>query len=156
MMPEKTSPWWKRIKFRVLIFGIIMSALPLTVLGMASFKEAQAYLQENIQEHNHERANLIAAQIQDFIQNHVDSLLQITSTNALDLVGNDALTRETVLATMLRETQYFESLYVADTQYNLLDKISRREVDLPWTEQEKLPYLGFAVGGKFSISEVFF
>lgn len=156
MMPEKTSPWWKRIKFRVLIFGIIMSALPLTVLGMASFKATQSYLQESIQEQNYERANLIAAQIQDFIQNHVDSLLQITSTNALDLVGNDALTRETVLATMLRETQYFESLYVADTQYNLLDKISRREVDIPWTEREKLPYLGFVVGGKFSISEVFF
>ncbi|NMA69399.1 MAG: HAMP domain-containing protein [Desulfitobacterium sp.] len=155
-MHEKASPWWKRIKFRVLIFGIIMSALPLTVLGMASFKAAQSYLQESIQEQNYERANLIATQIQDFIQNHVESLLQITSTNALDLVGKDPLARETVLATMLRETQYFESLYVANTQYNLLDKISRREVDLPWMENEKLPYLGFAAGNKFSISEIFF
>lgn len=156
MMIEKGSPWWKRIKFRVLIFGVIMSALPLTVLGMASFNAAQSYLQESIQEQNRERASLVASQIQDFIQNHVDSLLQITSINALDLVGDDPLTRKTVLATMLRETQYFESLLVADTDYNLLDKISRREIDLPLAGTEKLPYMGFSAGKEFSISEVFF
>lgn len=155
-MSEKKFPWWMRIKVRVLVFGVFMSALPLLVLGLASFNAAQSYLEESIQKQNYERATLLAGQIQDFIQNNADSLIQVTSTNALDLVGTDFLARETVLGTVLRETQYLDSLLVADTQYELLGRVSRREVDYPVQKGEALPHLGFSTLENYSVSEVFF
>ncbi|HHY27919.1 MAG TPA: sensor histidine kinase, partial [Desulfitobacterium dehalogenans] len=81
-MSERRSPWWMRIKVRVLVFGVLMSAVPLIVFGLASFTAAQAYLEKSIQEQNYERATLLAGQIQDFIQNNADSLILVTSTNA--------------------------------------------------------------------------
>ncbi|MEM5818907.1 MAG: hypothetical protein AAGU16_13710, partial [Desulfitobacterium hafniense] len=60
MMSEKRFPWWMRIKARVLVFGVLMSAVPLLILGLASFTAAQAYLEESIQKQNSERAALLA------------------------------------------------------------------------------------------------
>ena len=156
MMSEKKFPWWMRIKVRVLVFGVLMSAVPLIIFGISSFNAAQAYLEENIQEQNLEQATLLAGQIQEFIENNAAGLIQVTSTNAFDLVGTDALAREAVLGTVLRETQYLESIFVADTQYQILGKVSRREVDYPASKGETLPDLGFSVLESYSISEVFF
>ncbi|WP_019851495.1 PAS domain-containing sensor histidine kinase [Desulfitobacterium sp. PCE1] len=155
-MSERRSPWWMRIKVRVLVFGVLMSAVPLIVFGLASFIAAQAYLEKSIQEQNYERATLLAGQIQDFIQNNADSLILVTSTNAPELAGPDPLARETVLGTMLRETPYLESLLVADTQAQVLGKVSRREVDYPVQEGETFPHPGFFAPESYSISEVFF
>ncbi|ACL22775.1 histidine kinase [Desulfitobacterium hafniense DCB-2] len=155
-MSEKRFPWWMRIKARVLVFGVLMSAVPLLILGLASFTAAQAYLEESIQKQNSERAALLAGQIQDFIQNNADSLIQVTSTNALELVGADPLARETVLGTMLRGIPYLESLQVADPQVQVLGKVSRREVDYPVQAGETLPCLDFSASESYSLSEVFF
>lgn len=156
MINEKKSPWWMRIKVRVLVFGVLMSAVPLTIFGLAGFNAAQTYLEESIQKENSERATLLAGQIHDFIQNNANSLIQVTSTNAFDLVGTDSLARGAVLGTMLRETKYLENLLVADTQFQVLGKVSRREVDYPASKGENLPHLGFSASDSYSISEVFF
>lgn len=155
-MSEKKSPWWMRIKVRVLVFGVLMSAIPLMVLGLASYNAAKSYLQESVQEQNSERATFLAGQIQDFMQNNSESLIRVTSTNALDLVGKDSLARETVLGIMLRETQFFESLIVFDPQYQILGKVSRREVDFPVQKGDKLPHVDFSTAEAYSVSEVFF
>jgi signal transduction histidine kinase len=155
-MSEKKFPWWMRIKVRVLIFGVLMSALPLLFLGFASFNAARSYLQESIQEQNYERSILLAGEIQDFIRNNADSLRHVTSTNASDLVGEDSIAREVILGTMLREVPYFENLEVSDSQFRILGRVSRREVVFPVKEEEKLSNLEFSMEQDFSISGVFF
>jgi len=155
-MSEKKFPWWMRIKVRVLVFGVLMSVLPLLFLGFASFNAARSYLQESIQEQNYERSILLAGEIQDFIKNNADSLSHVTLTNASDLVGEDSIAREVILGTMLREVPYFESLEVSDSQFRILGRVSRREVVFPVKQEEKLNNLEFSMDNDFSISGVFF
>lgn len=155
-MIKKKFPWWTRIKLRVLAFGVLMSALPLLFLGFASFNSARSYLQESIQEQNYERSVLLAQEIQDFIKNSAESLSRVTSTNASDLVGEDSTAREVILGTMLREVPYFESLEVADSEYRILGRVSRREVVFPVKQEERLSNLEFSKDHDFSISGIFF
>lgn len=149
-------PWWRRIKLRVLVFGILMSILPLAILGLASFNAARSYLQRSIQEQNFERAHILAGQIETFMTNMADSLSQVTSTNAYTLVGNNQIERQVILGTLLREEPYFETLEVAGIYYNVLDKASRREVVFPAVPGQKLENLAFTADRPFSLSGVFF
>lgn len=57
-MTHEKFHWWMRIKIRVLIFGILMSILPLAIFGLVSFQAAQTHLQSSIQEQNYERAHI--------------------------------------------------------------------------------------------------
>lgn len=155
-MSKKYVPWWMRIKVRVLVFGVLMSALPLLFLGFASFNAARSYLQESIQEQNYERSLVLAGEIRDFIRNNVDSLMHVTLTNASDLVGEDTIAREVILGTMLREVPYFESLEVANAQFQVLDRVSRREVDFPLKHEERLKNVERLTNDDFSMSGVFF
>lgn len=140
----------------MLVFGVLMSIIPLLGLGLTSFYAAKSYLQESIQEQNYERALLLAGEIQDFIANISESLTHVTSTNASDLVGKNSTAREVVLGTLLREEGYFEDLEVSDSQFRILGRVSRREVVLPPQEGEKLSNLEFSADREFSISGVFF
>ncbi|HVJ48187.1 ATP-binding protein [Desulfitobacterium sp.] len=154
-MTQERSPWWMRIKARVLFFGILMSILPLTIFGMISFNASRAYLQTNIQEQNYERAHVLSGRIDDFISNMVDSLIHVTSTNAYTLVGQDSSKRDVVLGTLLREVPYFESLEISDSDYRVLGQVSRRKVILP-EEHKKINYFPVRFEPGFSLSEVFF
>jgi two-component system, NtrC family, sensor kinase len=155
-MSKKKFPWWMRIKVRVLVFGVLMSIVPLLVLGLASFNAAKSYLQGSIQEQNYERALVLAGEIRDFIENSADNLTHVTSTNAQDLVGEDSSAREVVLGTILREGPYFENLEVLDSQFHILGRVSRRDVVYPVKAGEKLANLEFTANQDFSISGVFF
>lgn len=155
-MRQERSSWWKRIKARVLIFGILMSILPLTIFGLASFNEARFYLQNNIQEQNYERAQFLSGRIEDFIITMADSLNNVASTNAYALVSEESSTREIILGTLLREVPYFESIEVADSDYRVLGQISRREVDFPEKAAKKLHNLQINSEQAFSLSDIFF
>lgn len=155
-MTYERSPWWKRIKARVLIFGILMSILPLTVFGFASFNAAQLNLQNNIQKQNYERARVLSDRIDDFITTMANSLIHVASTSAYTLVGADSSAREVTLGTLLREVPYFESLEVADTKYRVLGQVSRRDVIFPNDGDKKLNNLQINAEQAFSLSGVFF
>ncbi|AHF07727.1 PAS domain-containing sensor histidine kinase [Desulfitobacterium metallireducens] len=155
-MKQERSSWWKRIKARVLIFGILMSILPLTIFGLASFNAARFYLQNNIQEQNYERAQVLSGRIEDFMTTMADSLIHVASTNAYALVSSESSTRDVTLGTLLREVPYFESIEVADSDYRVLGQISRREVDFPEEAGKKLNNLQINSEQTFSLSGVFF
>lgn len=154
-MSEKRFPWWMRIKVRVLVFGVLMSILPLLFLGLGSFNAARSYLQESIQEQNYERAFLLAGEIQDYIGSIAGNMLHVTSTNAIDIMGEDFNDREVILGTMLREGPYFENLEVADAQLKVLGRASRREVVFSVKPGEKLANSEFLPEQDYSISRVF-
>lgn len=148
--------WWMRIKIRVLIFGILMSILPLAIFGLVSFQAAQTHLQSSIQEQNYERAHILSGEIDDFITNMAVNLTHVASTNAYTLVGNDTSARDVALGTLLHEVPAFEELEVADSHYHVLAQLSRREVILPNEANHTLENLQLTSEGTFSLSRVFF
>ncbi|WP_425807041.1 ATP-binding protein [Desulfitobacterium sp. Sab5] len=155
MINEKFH-WWMRIKIRVLIFGVLMSILPLAIFGLASFQAARAYLQSSIQEQNYERAHILSAQIEDNITNMAVNLTHVASTNAYTLVGNDVGARDAALGTLLHEVPAFEELEVADAHYHVITQLSRREVILPNEANAMLENLQMTSESTFSLSRVFF
>ena len=155
-MKPGAFPWLRRIKGRVLIFGIAMSIFPLLFLGLANFNATRLYLQERIQQQNFERATALAEQISEFVRNKAESLSIVTYTNASTLVGQDPIAREMILSTLLRQESSFEAIEVADRNFKVLGQIDRRHVVLPQTSEAKLKHRDLTENTTFSISPVFF
>lgn len=149
-------PWWMRIKGRVLVFGIAMSIVPSLFLGLASFKAARLHLEGTIQQQNLERANALAAEIREFVQNMADSLTHVASTNASVLLGQDQVARNSILGTLLREEPYLEKVTAADRNWRVLSQVARREVILPHSVPAKLEKVEFTDERSFAVSNVFF
>lgn len=118
----------KRIKSRLFLWGIVISILPLLFLGFLSFKMVYSHMERMITETNFERASTIAKQTRDYVGDQIHSLFEIASTNSSVLIGKDPLARENVLGTLLREVPYVEEIDVIDSNFRILDMISRREL----------------------------
>lgn len=155
-MTHERFHWWMRIKIRVLIFGILMSILPLAIFGLVSFQAAQTHLQSSIQEQNYERAHILSGEIDDFITNMAVNLTHVASTNAYALVGSDTSARDVALGTLLHEVPAFEELEVADSHDHVLVQLSRREVILPNEANHTLENFQLTSESTFSLSRVFF
>lgn len=149
-------PWWMRIKGRVLVFGIMMSIFPLLFLGLASFNTTRLHLEGSIQEQNFERANALAQEIGDFVQNMADSLTHVASTSAPMLVGKDQVARASILGTLLREEPYLEKITAVDRNWRVLGQVARREVILPGSVPVRLEKVEFTDERSFAVSNVFF
>ena len=155
-MKQASFPWLMRIKGRVLIFGIAMSIFPLLFLGLANFNATRLYLQERIQQQNFERATGLAEQISEFVVKKAESLSIVTYTNASTLVGQDQIAREMILAKLLRQESYFEAIEVADSNFNVIGQIDRRNVILPQKSDFQLKHRDLTEDASFSVSPVFF
>lgn len=154
-MDKISAPWWLRIKFRVLVFGIFMSVLPLLLIGISIFNTTNLKLKENIQQKNLERATAIAEQVETSIHNIADNLNLVSTTNAEVILG-DPIAREKVLNILLQQEPFLEDLMVANQNFDVLGHVSRREVILPGSDQNKLSSVMIDKDKPYSISKVFF
>lgn len=148
-------PWWARIKGRVLFFGIAMSIFPLLFLGFASFNAARLHLENNIQIVNRERSLAFSDQIREFVDNMADSLTNVASTNTALLIGNDHEERLSVLNTLLREEPYLDEIRIADSQFQILAEVSRREVIPPGKASGRLNQT-FTMQTRYAVSPIAF
>lgn len=129
LMKEKESiPWWNRIKVRVLVFGIIMSIVPLASLGYFHIRAAEEDLLVSIHQRNTDLANQVATDIEQLISGIEEKIGAAGSLFGRKLLQGDRETQEKVLLTLLRDVPSVEDLSVFDAKGQEVARVSRREV----------------------------
>ncbi len=155
MLKKSSIPWWMRIKVHFLLFGVTMSILPLFFLGYLGFTSVRQNLQKDIYEQNFEQVTVLAHEMRDFIINLENSLTLTKATSAHALVGQDEMSRQIILETLLQKESFIEEIKVADQGFNVLDQIDRQETKSLFTSAAKLENL-IPLGKSSALSEVFY
>ena len=155
MLKKSSIPWWMRIKVHFLLFGVTMSILPLFFLGYLGFTSVRQNLQKDIYEQNFEQVTVLAHEMRDFIINLENSLTLTKATSAHALVGQDEMSRQIILETLLQKESFIEEIKVADQGFNVLDQIDRQETKSLFPSAAKLENL-IPLGKSSAMSEVFY
>ncbi len=127
-MKTGMMPWKQRIKVRVLVFGILMSIIPILFISLTTFNTVNYKFKETIREQNLQRATVIASELQDSITNITESLTNLTHVNAIALIENNNSDKEQILNIVLRKESYLEDIKIIDKNLKSLVQVSRREV----------------------------
>ncbi|WP_088185721.1 ATP-binding protein [Desulfosporosinus sp. FKA] len=126
-MKNSSIPWWMRIKVHFLLFGVTMSILPLFFLGYLGFTSVSQNLEKDIYAQNFEQVTVLAHEINDTFTNLENSLILTKTTSACALVGNDKMSRQIILETLLQKEPLIEEIKVTDANYKVIDQISLHE-----------------------------
>jgi|GEM_PF-1277274 Signal transduction histidine kinase regulating C4-dicarboxylate transport system len=155
MLTKGSIPWWMRIKVQFLVFGVAMSILPLFFLGYLGFTSVRQNLEKNIYEHNFDQVIVFAHEIQDFFTRIEDSLTLTTATSAGALIGEDSVSRQSILKTLLQKEPFIEEIKVIDINSKVIGQIVRHKNTFPNSSMAKIEST-LALNKSPSLSEVFF
>lgn len=125
---SKGIAWWQRIRFQLLGFGIIMSIVPLLVLGYANIKAARTNLEVSIQSQNTATARWVAENIYLSIDNIWDKLESVAGTYHQQFFLMNYQEQERVLYTLLRGSSLVEEMAIVDASGREAARVSRRRV----------------------------
>lgn len=73
--------WWKKIRFRVLLFGLIMSIVPFLLLGIWNANSSKEQLIQEIDEKNQLRLERATQELQLELERMMDQLVSITRSH---------------------------------------------------------------------------
>lgn len=155
MLTKGSIPWWMRIKFQFLVFGVVMSVLPLFLLGNLGFTSVRQNLEKNIYQHTFDQVTVFAQEIRDFFTRVEDSLSLATATSAGALTGSDTISRQIVLKTLLQKESFIEEIKVSDLSSKVIGRIVRQEGTFPNSSAEKIEN-PISLHQSSAMSEVFF
>lgn len=111
-MVKNSIPWWMRLKYLFLFFGVSMSILPLFLLGYLGFTSVSQNLKQNIYERNFEQVTVFAHEIESSFLEVEDSLNLIATTSANDLLGEDSGPRELIYKALMQKEPVIEEVKV--------------------------------------------
>lgn len=114
------------IKFRLLAFGIIMSVLPLMLLGIYSMRAARSDLENSINKNHVMAAVRVANDTTALVQTLRTSLETMAIAETDRLLGNFAPVRERLLYAIMNRYVYIEELAVVNREGQELTRVSRR------------------------------
>ncbi|AFQ45451.1 ATP-binding protein [Desulfosporosinus meridiei] len=148
--------WNQRIKTRVLVFGILMSIIPMVFISLTTFNTVRYKFKDSIREQNIQKTMVIATKLQVSITNIVESLANLTDVNSTVLIKGKDKEQEGILNIVLRQEPYLEDIKILDKNLNILVQVSRREVitdgivsNADYVGPETMPE-------HYSVSDVFF
>ncbi|MBZ4686478.1 MAG: sensor histidine kinase [Clostridiales bacterium] len=122
------TPWWESIKYRLLIFGIIMSIIPLSLLGYLSVQTARKNLEQNIQMHNQVTSQRLAADLESIIGGQIRQIVAVARIDGKSLLNSERSKQEGILYGLLREVPYLEEVSLVGEDGRELARASRRRV----------------------------
>ena len=131
MLTKSSIPWWMRIKFQFLVFGVVMSILPLFLLGYLGFTSVRQNLEKKIYEHNFDQVTVLAHEMRNFFTYVGDSITLTTATSTSALVGKDEISRQIILETLLQKESFIEEIIVSDVDFKVIGQIARQEDKIP-------------------------
>lgn len=131
MLTKSSIPWWMRIKFQFLVFGVVMSILPLFLLGYLGFTSVRQNLEKKIYEHNFDQVTVLAHEMRNFFTYVGDSITLTTATSTSALVGKDEISRQIILETLLQKESFIEEIIVSDVDFKVIGQIARQEDKVP-------------------------
>lgn len=121
-------PWWSRIRVRVLAFGILMSILPLLVLGAANLELADRDLQARVERQSGAHAREVAQAVAEQVGGPVTALAAAAGALGARFGGQPLAEQQRALYSLLRQVPALEDVALAPA-YTVW--VSRREITPP-------------------------
>lgn len=153
-MREPKIPWWSRIKLRVLVFGVLMSVIPVALVSSYFLYFAKRDLQKSIQVQNRLLVERIAQQVDALLQQTEGTLKHVD----FSLLGDQPNENGQIqLYHILKEIPMADEAVVLDPKGLVRQAVDRFEVvsreSLTWQDPEMISHLQ---AGKVYYSRVTF
>ncbi|KJS20917.1 MAG: hypothetical protein VR72_12815 [Clostridiaceae bacterium BRH_c20a] len=127
-------PWWRKIRYRVLIFGLLMSIFPLLALGIVNINNTWTDLERSIHRQNMASVRWIAKDIDQLINSSITKI-ELTTSAFADLTKETKTQQEIVLFSLLKEVDEIEEMALLNKSNSAISRVSKREV-LPLAEND--------------------
>ncbi|ABB16226.1 sensor histidine kinase [Carboxydothermus hydrogenoformans] len=123
--------FWKRIKIKVLAFGILMSIIPLVSLAYLNVRAAEKDLLVSIQQRNTDLVKGIAMDIGQLISEIEDKISAAGNVFGEALLQQNRESQEKFLYIFLRDIPAVEDISLLDERGREVARVSKREVITP-------------------------
>ncbi|HYF96323.1 MAG TPA: ATP-binding protein [Symbiobacteriaceae bacterium] len=128
--------WWNRLRVKVLLFGVVMSVVPLSLFGWYGLASAQGAQADVVAAQNLAAAQAVAEQVSRSIRQATGQLELLARLEGSRLTRQVPAEQERVLYTLLRDLPYLEDVALADGRGRELGRASRRDVVTGATPRE--------------------
>lgn len=123
-----TIPWWKRFKFQITVFSIIMAVVPLTLLGWYNLTVARQNLLMMVTRDHEQNVVRVANDMTSLLHNLQDALGVFVSTEGSRVKSLTADARTSLLYATLSRLPDVEDLSIYDEEGVQLSRVSRLNV----------------------------
>lgn len=131
-MSKHSLPWWNRIKFKLLVFGVIMSIVPISIFGWYNIQISKSGLQASIQERQLYVVQRAASEVNNLLSSITDKMELLVDTNDISNFKEDVRIKwEHSLYGFLKQNNEIENAYVFDRFGNVISSASRWDVIPP-------------------------
>lgn len=127
-MDRQHIPWRDRIKVRMLVFGVIMSIVPLVSLGYFYVKAVEKDLLASVHHSNTELADRVATDIEQLLSRIEEKVSLTGNIHGVKLLNGDNEQKEKILNTLMREIPALEEIGIFDNSGKGVLRVSKREV----------------------------
>lgn len=123
-MPKSEIPWWSRIKVRVLLFGVVMSIVPVVLISFYYFYSTRHNLEQNVQIQNKLLAEHLVQEVDSLLRQTEDRLRNAYFPTSALLQG----TGQIQLYRILAEIPMAEEAVVLDADGNVRQGVNRFKI----------------------------
>lgn len=127
-MKNSKVNWRKSIKYRLVIFGLLISLIPLFILGFLNVLTAKNNLEKNIQYNIKINTERLAADLKALVGGQINQINSILCVLGTDILQMEDKKREGILYSILKDTSYLEELILVNEEGEALSRVSRRKV----------------------------
>lgn len=127
-MKNSKVTWRKSIKYRLVIFGLLISLIPLFILGFLNVLTAKNNLEKNIQYNIKINTERLAADLKALVGGQINQINSILCVLGTDILQMEDKKREGILYSILKDTSYLEELILVNEEGEALSRVSRRKV----------------------------
>lgn len=124
----KKSPFFKTIKFRLLLFATVMSLVPLLILGGYNLKAARDNLESAVRNHQALNSLSIAEDISSILEEAKRTFSVIAKTEGMAIPEMSLKDRERILYASLSTLPYVDEILALDATGHELAHVSRLQV----------------------------
>jgi len=119
--------WLDKIKNRVILFSLIMTVIPLMLLGYINIQSTKDNLMQTIHEHNMSAAKIIADDLSLFIEHSIERL-QLVIEAYDSIVETTIDTQELVIYSLMKDMPEIEKITLFNRQLEPISIVSKRDI----------------------------
>ncbi|MFT9486754.1 MAG: ATP-binding protein [Tepidibacillus sp.] len=123
-------PWWNRIKFKLLFFGVMMSIVPIAIIGLYTIQTTKAGLEGSIQEKQLYIVQRAATEVEHLLTSIKGRMQLLIDSNEIEDLDNETNREkwEQSLYGFLKQNPEIENAYVFDENGKVMASAMRWEI----------------------------
>lgn len=126
---HQSLSFWKRIKFKLLLFGMIMSIVPTSIFGWYNIQTAKMALEKGILERQLSVVQRSASEINHLLNSIKERMALVIDSNSTSDFSEETLMEwEKSLYGFLKQNVEIENAYVFDQSGNVIAEAQRLEI----------------------------